>query len=210
MMRKDNLLAVRMAAIRGDHQFESRIRGPSELGSAHEAERDRSALGSRHHLHPIEGRVCLSGGDSRCLLSESGGLGAGSNVSEPADDWQHSSRRLATTATTWSGSPFGPRTAIRSSEYVAVLENSRCCQHEPSSESVRQCELREFHEDLKREEIYANRYENLGTCERTSRNSSSSITIGSGCTRRWATVLRKNSNSKLNFWERWRAQRVQP
>ena len=114
MMRKDNLLALRrrrfVVTTNSNHKFEvylnlarrMKLSGIDQLWVA-----DITYIRS-------EGRVRLSGGDSRCLLSEGGGLGAGSNASEPADDFSTGAGDCATTATTWSGSPLGPRTAIRS------------------------------------------------------------------------------------------------
>ncbi|HZT68182.1 MAG TPA: IS3 family transposase [Terriglobia bacterium] len=56
-----------------------------------------------------------------------------------------------------------------------------------------------FIKTLKREEIYANQYNDLSTCGRTSRSSSRSITIASGYTLRWATARRKNSSARTNL-----------
>ncbi len=162
MMRKDNLLALRrrrfVVTTNSNHKFEVYL----NLSPSHEAEWDGSALGSRHHLHSVEGRVRLSGGDSRCLFSESGGLGAGSNAGEPADDCGTGAGDCATTAATWFGSPLRPRTAIRSWRICGVLEKygivpSMSRPANPYDNAS--CES--FMKTLKREEIYANRYDNL-------------------------------------------------
>ncbi len=83
-------------------------------------------------------------------------------------------------------------------EYVAMLEKygmvpSMSRPANPYDNAS--CES--FMKTLKREEIYANRYDDLESiCGGTSRSSSSSITIGSDCTRRWATDLLKNLNGR--------------
>ncbi len=51
---------------------------------------------------------------------------------------------------------------------------------------------------LKREEMYANKYDHLIKYGGTSKSSSRTITIGSGCTLRWAIDPRKNSSKRLN------------
>ena len=38
------------------------------------------------HIHPAESRICLSSGDPRWVLSQSGGLGTGSNFGNSTDD----------------------------------------------------------------------------------------------------------------------------
>ena len=43
------------ASVRGDHGFRSRAGGLSEPGQPHEADRHRSALGGRHHVHSAAG-----------------------------------------------------------------------------------------------------------------------------------------------------------
>ena len=57
-----------------------------------------------------------------------------------------------------------------------------------------------FMKTLKREEIYANEYQDLEDLRGQHRGSSStSTTIASGFTRRWATARPKSSNSKPNL-----------
>jgi hypothetical protein len=62
-----------------------------------------------------------------------------------------------------------------------------------NAQSNASCES--FMKTLKREEIYANRYENLEHLRTNVEESSSSITTSSACTPRWATNLRSNSSS---------------
>src|SRR6202030_3251792 len=47
----------------------------------------------------------------------------------------------------------------------------------------------------------------LNICERTSKSSSTSTTIGNGCTRRWAIDPRKNSSKRPNPWLNLEARR---
>ena len=84
-MREDNLLGMQpkrfVVTTDSNHKLEIYL----NLAGSDEAERDQSALGSGHHLHSAEGRVCLLGGDPRWVLSQSGGLGAGSYSGDAAD-----------------------------------------------------------------------------------------------------------------------------
>jgi hypothetical protein len=130
------------AAVRSHNQLESQIRGVFELSASYEAERDRSTLDSRYQLHSLEVRVRLPGSDPRCLFSKSRGLGIRSVAGEPIDDFCPRAGHRTATATTWFGSPLGPRTAIRSWRVCGdpgELRNR--AQHEPSSQPVRQREL---------------------------------------------------------------------
>jgi transposase InsO family protein len=70
-----------------------------------------------------------------------------------------------------------------SSEYIDVLPDDSC-RGSFGVGILRQCQLREFMKTLKREEIYANRYEDLGHMRVNIEEFIESITIGSGCTRR--------------------------
>src|SRR5260370_42399771 len=57
-------------------------------------------LGSGHHLHSAEGGICLLGGDPRWVLSQSSGLGSGSNFGNATDDrGAGASHRESTTRT---------------------------------------------------------------------------------------------------------------
>lgn len=58
--------------------------------------------------------------------------------------------RYAASAAVWFGSSLGPRTAIRPRRICGHPGEARDrAEHEPSGQPVRQCELREFHEDAR-------------------------------------------------------------
>jgi len=84
-----------------------------------------------------------------------------------------------------------------SAEYAAILEKHRMV---PSmsrpANPYDNASCESFMKTLKREEVYANKYVDLTICVPTSKSSSRSITIGSGCTLRWAIDLPKRSNNK--------------
>ncbi len=83
MMREDNLLRGSAQSIRHDHGLESRAGDLPEPGTAHDVDGDRSALGGRHYLYSLTGRVCLSGRDPGRILPQSGGLEAGPHDGQP-------------------------------------------------------------------------------------------------------------------------------
>ena len=137
IMAEDNLLAVRIRGICGDHEQSSRIRGPFEPGWPHETDWDQSAMGSGHHLHSIEVGICVPGGDSRRVFSESGGLGVGQTLAV----------RLALTALNKALVERNPGPGLvhhsdrglqyASSEYVNVLrEHQMIPEHESAGESI--------------------------------------------------------------------------
>jgi len=84
-----------------------------------------------------------------------------------------------------------------SEEYAKVLENNRVI---PSmsrpANPYDNASCESFMNTLKREEIYANNYNDWNICEQISKSSSSSITIGCACTRRWAIDLPKSSSNR--------------
>jgi transposase InsO family protein len=77
-------------------------------------------------------------------------------------------------------------------EYAKVLENNRVI---PSmsrpANPYDNASCESFMKTLKREEIYANTTTTWNICEQISKSSSSSITIGCACTRRWAMTSRR-------------------
>jgi putative transposase len=84
-----------------------------------------------------------------------------------------------------------------SEEYVKVLENNRVI---PSmsrpANPYDNASCESVMKTLKREEIYANKYDDLENLRATSKSSLSSITIGCACTRRWAIDLPKSSSNR--------------
>src|SRR5262249_15960137 len=52
----------------------------SKFGQAYEADRNQSAVGRRHYLHSVEDGVCLLGGDSRYVFTQSRGMGVRPNT----------------------------------------------------------------------------------------------------------------------------------
>jgi transposase InsO family protein len=64
IMREDNLLGVQperfVVTTNSNHKLDI-----SQLSQSYETDGRQSAVGGRHHLHPIESGVCLSGGDPR-------------------------------------------------------------------------------------------------------------------------------------------------
>jgi len=90
------------------------------------------------------------------------------------------------------------------SREMYVLKEHRWIEHESGRESVRQCELREFMKNLKREHTDGKRYEDLGhiACENIAEVIEPVLNMAAAAKthpRRWAIVLQKNSNSKLNL-----------
>ena len=163
IMREDNLLAVQprqfVVTTDSDHELEVYL----NLARRMKLTGDRPALGGRYHLHPLASGVCLLGRDSGWLLSQSRGLGSWS---------ERSASRLAIAALQQAIAKRQPRPGLihhsdrgvqyACGEYVAILD-----QHQMIPSMSRpanpydnaSCES--FIKTLKREEIYANAYENL-------------------------------------------------
>jgi len=115
-------------------------------------------LGSGYHLHSAEGGIVLLGGDPRYVLSQNGGLGAGS----------HLAMRLTVGALEQASSadnrnPASCITRIEACNTLAGNISPSSRKHhmipsmKPTGEPLRQCQLRKFHEDAKAGEIYANK-----------------------------------------------------
>ena len=113
IMREDNLLAVQPRAFvvttDSDHELEVYL----NLASRMKLTGDQSALGGGYHLHPAEEGVRLSGGDSRRVLTQGGGLGAGPDTGEPVADRGAGTGHCGTTAATRFGASFRSRRAVR-------------------------------------------------------------------------------------------------
>ncbi len=113
IMREDNLLAMQPKAFvvttDSSHELEVYL----NLASRMKLTGDRSALGSRHHLHSAASGVRLSGGDPGCLLSQGGGLGAGSNAGQPLSDCGAGAGNHETTTAAGRGSSLRSRSAVR-------------------------------------------------------------------------------------------------
>src|SRR5215469_13262921 len=58
--------------------------GVLESGRADEVDWGKSARGGGHHLHSPASRVCLSGRNSGCPLTQGGGLGTGPDTGRAA------------------------------------------------------------------------------------------------------------------------------
>jgi integrase-like protein len=96
-------------------------------------------------------------------------------------------------------------------EYIAIIEQYRMVlsmSRPVNPYDYASCES--FMKTLKREEIHANLYEDLGHMRVNIEEFIEQFTIGSGCTQRWVTFSRKNSNSKLNLRGWWKPLRAQP
>jgi hypothetical protein len=126
--------------VHSHHKFETQAGGLPELSQPYEADGDQPAVGSRHHLRALEGRICLPGCNPRWVFAQGCRLGAGSH-----DDEQPSDRRCAracrcgTTAARGSGASLRSRASIREPGIrPSVREVRDGCQHEPPGESVRQ------------------------------------------------------------------------
>lgn len=107
-------------------------------------ERDRSAVGLRHHLHPLADRVRLSGRDPGRLLTLSGGLHAG----QPLGDCGAGTDDCSSSAIARPSTSLRPRRAVRLSGLRSHPEAAwDRGEHEPAGESLRQRELRELLHD---------------------------------------------------------------
>src|SRR4249920_1894520 len=72
----------------------------------------------------------------------------GSNFGNATDDRGAAASHREPTPGTWPGAPLGSRITIRLGRiHKSPREQPRDSEHEPSSKSVRQRELRKFHED---------------------------------------------------------------
>jgi len=72
-------------------------------------------------------------------------------------------------------------------------------EHESAGEPYDNASCESFIKTLKREEIYANPYENLEHLRANIEIFIEQYTTSSGCTRPWATALRRNLNSKRSI-----------
>ena len=148
MMREDHLLAIQprsfVVTTDSDHELEVYL----NIASRMKLTGINQLWVCRHHLHPAENGVCLSGGDSGWLFAEGRGLGIGSNPGHPVAPRgsRAGNRRTATAAR--SGSPFRSRRAIRLRRLREdAAQTPTDSQHEPPGEPLRQRQLRELHED---------------------------------------------------------------
>ena len=135
-------------AVRDHHRFQPSLRDLSEPGAADDADRGRSAVGGRYHLHPAAGRVCVLGADPGCLFAQGCRLEAGPHAGEPAGDRSiGNSDRDAKTAAR-AGAPLRSRHPVRLRGVCCHPAKARLgSEHEPASQPVRQCQLRELHQD---------------------------------------------------------------
>ena len=102
-----------------------------------------------------------------------------------------------TTAAARSGASFRPWCAVRLRRLRPGLAKAPDDpEHESAGEPVRQRQLRKLYEDAETGRNLRERLRDLDHLRRTSKYSSSSITIGAGCIRRWATERRRSSNDK--------------
>src|SRR5712692_1993686 len=148
IMREDNLLGLQPRRFKVTTDSSHKVRGISELSCSDEAERDQSAVGSGHHLHSAEGGICLLGGDPRWVLSQSGGLGSGSDTSGTPHHRGAGASHRAPTARTRPGASLGSGVSIRSRGiYSHPREVPHGSEHESAGKPVRQCQLRKLHED---------------------------------------------------------------
>src|SRR6202007_1528054 len=134
--------------LQGHHELEPQVRDLSELSGSDETDPDQSALGSGYHLHSAEGGICLLGGDPRCVLSQSGGLGAGSYPGDAAHRRSAGTSHRAPTTEIRPRASLGSRAAIRSRGiYRPPREVPHDSEHEPTGEPLRQGQLRKLHQD---------------------------------------------------------------
>src|ERR1700730_1378057 len=88
-------------------------------------------------LHPAESRVCIFSGDPRWVLSERGGLGTRSNLSNSTDDAGTGASHRDSTTRTWLGASLRSRIAIRFRRIrESPREQPRDSEHEPASKSI--------------------------------------------------------------------------
>jgi len=86
-----------------------------------------------------------------------------------------------------------------SPEYVAALDKyGMVASMSRPANPYDNASCESFMKTLKREEIYANRYNNLEQLRTNIEEFIESITIGSDCIRPWATDLQRNSNNKAS------------
>ncbi len=104
LMAEDNLLCLRKRSFIRTTRLRPRSARVSQLGRADGVERDRPAVGGRHHLYPAGRRVPVPGRGAGRVLAPRGGLVAGSAAGCRASDRRSASghRRAAT------GSGAGP------------------------------------------------------------------------------------------------------
>ena len=118
--------AVRAEAeVRRDHRFQSRPQGLSEPGAHDDADRHRSALGGRYHLHSAARRVRLPGRDSGRLLAPRDRLGAGSDDGRRVDAGSAADGAVAAQRAAGSGASFRPRLAVRQQRLHGLAERQR-------------------------------------------------------------------------------------
>ena len=162
IMREDNLLAVQPKQFVVTTDSNHDLRGLPQLGQSHEAERDQPALGSRHHLHSAASRVRLLGGDPGCLLAQGGGLGAGSDLGQPTGNRSSGAGNQETAASTRGGSSLRSRSAICQRRICGSSREAwHDSEYESASEPYDNASCESFIKTLKREEIYANEYDDL-------------------------------------------------
>ena len=99
---------------------------------------------------------------SRWLLSQSGGLGTGSDFGNATDDRGAGASHRESPTRTWPGASLHRGLQYASEEYIKVLENNRVI---PSmsrpANPYDNASCESFMKTLKREEIYANKYDDL-------------------------------------------------
>src|SRR5262249_27831503 len=97
------------ADVRDHNGFGPRVGSIFERGQPDEAHRHQPALGGRYHLHPVEGRVRLPGGDFGRVLAEGGGLGAGADFGNSANAESSGAGNCGEATAARVGSPLGSR-----------------------------------------------------------------------------------------------------
>ena len=164
LMREDNLLCVRKRkfVVTTDSNHGRRVY--PNLARQMIADRRRSTVGGRHHLHPAAGGVRVPGGDSGRLLAPRDRLGAGSHAGRRADAGgaAHGAGTPGRPAPGWCTIPIAA-SQYASSDYTDLLKDHGIRhQHESRKGNPwdnAACES--FMKTLKYEEVYRNEYRDL-------------------------------------------------
>src|SRR5271157_2488865 len=137
------------AEVYSDHRLETRAAHLPELGRGDGANGHRSALGGRHHLHPLASGIRVPGGPVGCLFATLHRLGAAAHSGSGARTGGFAHGAAATSATAWLGAPFRPGRAICFAGLQGTTGTTRHSQqqHEPGSKPLRQCPGGEFYQD---------------------------------------------------------------
>ena len=149
IMREDNLLAVQPQAFVVTTDSEHELEVYLNLASRMKLTGINQLWVADITYIRLQTRVRVSGGDPGCFLAQGGGLGAGPNAGYADYPWRHWNRRSR------NGKPppglvhhSDRGVQYASGEYVRpAAKASDHSEHEPTSESIRQCQLRKLHED---------------------------------------------------------------